>query len=152
MKIYYDDFHRYTYRLSREVRRYIGIHPHEDVDTGYIRLSRSGWLTIKPGYAWDGATGAKDTKTILPASLVHDALCQLCNSGKLDPIYRERVDMLLREICAEDGMIPARRWWVFRGVRHFSWLPIGEKRIRDNQEEKTAGRDPVGSAITTMKG
>lgn len=140
MKIFYQDLHQYKYRLTRDVTRYIGIHPQEDIETGYIKLTTGGLLTIKVGYAWDGATGAKDTKTILPASLIHDALCQLCNAGLLEAIYRERVDMLLREICKEDGMIPARRWWVFRGVRDFAWLPIGEKRKADNLEEKTAGR------------
>jgi hypothetical protein len=140
MKIYYQDLHQYKYRLTRDVTRYIGIYPERDIETEYIKLTRTGFLTIKAGYAWDGATGAKDTGTILPASLIHDALCQLCNAGLLEAIYRERVDMLLREICKEDGMIPARRWWVFRGVRHFAWIPIGEKRKADNLEEKTAGR------------
>lgn len=140
MKIYYQDISNYNYRLTREVKRYVGIHPEEDIDTGYIHLSRGGFLTIRPGYVWDGATGARDTKTILPASLVHDALCQLCNSGKLDPIYRERADKVLREICEEDGMSPKRRWWVFWGVRNLAWVPIGEKRKYDNLQEHTAGR------------
>jgi hypothetical protein len=140
MKIFYQDLHQYKYRTTRDVTRYIGIHPQEDIDTGYIQLTRGGSLTIKAGYAWDGATGAVDTDTILPASLLHDALCQLCNAGHLEKMYRERVDMLLREICKEDGMGEKRRWWVFGGVRHFAWIPIGEKRKADNLEEKTAGR------------
>lgn len=139
MKIYYQDLHTYPYRLTRDVSRYIGIHPETDVMTDYITLTRGGFLTIKAGYAWDGATGAVDTKTILPASLVHDALCQLCNAGLLDgAVYRERADQVLREICKEDGMSRPRRWWVFRGVRDFAWVPIGEKRRADNLEEKTA--------------
>ena len=39
-------------------------------------------LTIRDGYQWNGANAFPDTKWILRASMVHDALCQLLNEGK----------------------------------------------------------------------
>ncbi len=82
-------------------------------------LNIVGLLTISKGYAWDGASGAWDTKTFMRGSLVHDALCQLINEGLLPKHCQEEADNLLKEICLEDGMNPIRAWWVHRAVRRY---------------------------------
>lgn len=138
-RIYYRPLRAYKYQTTRDhTWRNIGINPEADIDTGFIRLTRGGKLTVRKGYAWDGATGAVDTKTILPGSLPHDALCQLINAGLLEPFRRERADAFFQEINAACGMEPARRWWTWLGVRKLAWLPVGEKRMADAYPEETA--------------
>jgi hypothetical protein len=86
----------------------------------FCTIYPDGLLTILPGYAWDGASGAIDTKTIRRGSLVHDALYQLLRETPFgfDGVYRRSVsDTLLREICLEDGMWGWRAAWVYRCVR-----------------------------------
>ncbi|MES9904838.1 MAG: DUF1353 domain-containing protein, partial [Sedimenticola sp.] len=84
-----------------------------------VTLEISGKLTIRKGYAWDGATCTPDSATIMTGSLVHDVLYQLMREEKIDFDQRLRADQLLREICLEAGMSPAYAWWVFWGVRLF---------------------------------
>lgn len=86
----------------------------------FVSISSGGILMIAPGYAWDGASGpALDTDTIMRASLVHDSLYQLIRMGVLHEVDRAAADQLLRDIALEDGMWPARSWWIFKGVRLF---------------------------------
>lgn len=73
----------------------------------YIMLSVTNVLVISKGYAWNGANFAWDTASIMRASLIHDALCQLIRKGILpyNP-YRKLADHTFYRICREDGM-----WW-----------------------------------------
>ncbi len=69
----------------------------------YITLSGLGFLHVHPRYAWDGPSGPTfDTKTVMRASLFHDALCQLIREGLLDKKYRQYADDLLRQHIRED--------------------------------------------------
>lgn len=85
----------------------------------WVILEPSGRLTIKKGYAWDGASGAFDTKTIMRGSLVHDALYQLMREEKLPLYWIDQVNELLHTICIEDGMNWLRAWYVLRAVKMF---------------------------------
>ena len=76
-------------------------------------------LHIKKGYAWDGASGAIDTKTIIRGSLIHDALYQLIRQGELRRSFRAEADSILRDICRMDGMSRLRAWYVYKAVRMF---------------------------------
>ena len=90
-----------------------------DIIEPFYTFAINGTLTVKAGYAWDGASGpAIDTKTFMRGSLVHDVLYQMMREGLLDPgKYREPADAILRDICREDGMMAIRAWWVYQGVR-----------------------------------
>ena len=87
----------------------------------FISLTKDGDLTIKAGYAWDGASGpAVNTKNFVRGSLVHDALYQLMRAGKVNRSkHRGYADNLLREICQEDGMSRFRSWYVLKAVKTF---------------------------------
>lgn len=86
----------------------------------WVSLTDQGVLTIKDGYAWDGASGqVEQSKEILRGSLVHDALYQLMRAGMLGQEYRERADMVLKRICLEDGMSHWFAQMVFSAVREF---------------------------------
>ena len=92
-----------------------------DVRTEYIDLDSDGRLLMKDRYAWDGATDpARDTLTVMRASLVHDALYQLMRLGELDPDeHRLTADRIFRDICLEDGMCAFRAHYSFLAVRWF---------------------------------
>ena len=112
----------YKYQLCREHTEYTGIYPSRGgIHTDYLDLAENGLLTIRKGYAWDGPSGpAIDTKDSLRGSLIHDALYQLMRLGLLPQSCRAEADALLRDICIDDGMNPARAELWRLGVRMFA--------------------------------
>ena len=109
----------YKYKLCGNITRQTTILQDKDINRRYISLNENGLLTVKSGYCWDGATGAIDTKTIMRASLIHDALCQLINNKIISKTYQILSDKELYDICIEDGMSKVRAWWIYHAVRHF---------------------------------
>lgn len=88
------------------------------VVTDYISMSTDGRIDIRAGYAWDGASGpALDTKSFMRGSLFHDASYQLMREEKVSLVHLDEFDVMLVNICEEDGMWSLRRWWVYRGVK-----------------------------------
>lgn len=92
----------------------------EAVRTEWLELDPEGWLRICAGYAWDGATGALDTKSSRRGSLGHDALYQLIRLGLLGHEWREAADQVLRRLCEEDKMLAPRAWAWYHAVRIFA--------------------------------
>ena len=108
----------YKYQLAAEYTTSVDILPQEPIATAFIALDRDGMLTIRDGYAWDGASGpAIDTTNFMRGSLVHDALYQLMRKRYIGQEHRKTADDILRRICREDGMSAIRAWWVYQGVR-----------------------------------
>ena len=122
----------YLYQLAETYKIQLTITPTEKTPSGissvsfsreYLSLRSDGLLTIRKGYAWDGASGPTiDTKTIMRASLVHDAIYQLLREGAFyNPIGTESIrryaDDMLRHIAIEDGMNKIRAWWIYHAVR-----------------------------------
>lgn len=95
--------------------------PVEDVTAGrYLTFSRSGLLGIRAGYCWDGPSGlARDTRTFMRGSLIHDALYQLIRTGHLGDAnrWKDIADQVLRELCLKDGMWWLRAWYTYYAVR-----------------------------------
>lgn len=84
-----------------------------EVDNDFLQL-KDGLLTVKKGYAWDGASGPTiDTKNSMRGSLVHDAFYQLMRMGVISKDCRHLADQYLHDICNEDGMFE---------IRSDSWL------------------------------
>jgi hypothetical protein len=115
--IYYKN--GYKYQLVKDYKVLVKIYPNTIIETDYLRLDKKGFLTVKKGYAWDGASGpAFDTKNFMRGSLIHDALYQLMRMRLLEADnHRKTADKLLRDMCLEDGMNRIFAWWVWRGVR-----------------------------------
>ena len=108
----------YKYQLVESYEVQVSITPEEDIETNYIDLSATGWLTIKKGYAWDGPSGPTiDTKNFMRGSLVHDALYQLLRNEHIEQKWRAHADEELKKICLEDGMSRLRAWYVHRAVQ-----------------------------------
>ncbi|MGF1895515.1 DUF1353 domain-containing protein [Vibrio alginolyticus] len=109
---------KYKYTLHSEEKIETHISVSNAYDSPFLSLSKQGVLTIKKGYAWDGASGpALDTKNIMKACLVHDALYQLMREEVLPQSARKHADTLLRETCLEKGMSSFRATYIYYGVR-----------------------------------
>ena len=113
----------YKYLLKSRAAYETGITGHACA-LPFCSLDNAGELIIEPGYAWDGPSGPTfDTKSFMRGSLIHDVLYQLLRQPGFEPdddehdLIRHRSDLLLREICLEDGMWKWRAYWVLRGVR-----------------------------------
>ncbi len=92
------------------------------IQTGgrWVVLSKTGRLTLKRGYAWDGPSGPTiDTKDFMRGSLVHDGCYQLIRERLLATKQRKPADVLLWMICLEDGMSKPRADYVYHAVRVF---------------------------------
>lgn len=115
----YRKLKKYKYQLVEDYVDEIPIRPDNYVNSRFIKLTKSGKLTIKNGYAWDGPSGPTiDTPTFMRGSLVHDALYQLIRERHLKfPADRKPADQLLRDICIADGMSRKRATYVYDGVR-----------------------------------
>jgi hypothetical protein len=120
LKIVYKDGYKYQLFETYEVS--VSIHPQEHLAIDrFLELHTNGTLRIYKGYAWDGASGpARDTRTIMRGSLIHDALYQLMRTGKLAQRWRKQADKELLRACLQDKMWRIRAYWVYWAVRIFA--------------------------------
>jgi len=109
----------YKYQLCEDYRVQTPIIPERDIVTPYLCLTNTGVLSIREGYAWDGASGPTfDTANSMRGSLIHDALYALMRECHLEyRQWRDPVDRLLQKVCVEDGMWRIRAWTWYWGVR-----------------------------------
>ena len=127
-RITYRKLKKYKYQLLEVYAHETGLALDAAVATGggWLKMTKSGRLTVKKGYAWDGPSGPTiDTPNFLRGSMVHDALYQLIREGLLPGRSRLPADKLLRDMCRQDGMSRRRAEYVFVAVRAF-----GDKAVR----------------------
>jgi hypothetical protein len=119
----------YKYQLYADMMVKISvIPPGLPIYTKFIDLTEKGLLIIRAGYAWDGASGPTfDTSNSMRASLVHDALCQLCRLRLLPMSLSKKIDREFRRLCIEDGMFRWRAELWYRAVRRFGGFAIEPK-------------------------
>lgn len=99
----------YKYQNLKDYTIQTSVKLDDDIETNYLAMTKDGLLTIKKGYAWDGASGPTiDTKSSMRGSLVHDAFYQLMREELIGKEYRHLADEYLHDICTEDGMIDVR--------------------------------------------
>jgi hypothetical protein len=93
-----------------------------DVEHEFITIAPSGMLIAEQGYAWDGPSGPTiDSPSSMRGSLFHDCGYQLMRDGLLDrAAFRPLFDVLLRDICIEDGMWKIRAYAWYAMVRKFA--------------------------------
>jgi len=96
----------YKYQTAQEPCHIkLSINPGIEYSCRYYCLTKSGWLSILIGFAWDGASGPTlDTKNSQRGSAAHDALCQMIENGILPKSFRESADQILYDILREDKM------------------------------------------------
>lgn len=111
----------FKYQLQQDYTVQTRIHPAHDIVTPFIHLTAKGLLTVKYGYAWDGASGpTRDTKSSMRGSLVHDALYQLMRMKVLELRWRGTADRLFYFVISADRMLGFRAWWWHRSVRRWA--------------------------------
>lgn len=71
--------------------------------TADLVMVTSRIIWVYHGYAWNGADWSSD-KHFLDGSMVHDPLCQLMNTGKMDPANHKRVTAIMAAENAKHGM------------------------------------------------
>ena len=99
----------YKYQVTRDHTIRIAVRPFAEIDIDFIRLTMDGQLTIRKGYAWDGASGPTwDTRNSMRGSLYHDVGYQLIRLRLIDKAHKGYFDQLLYDVCVEDGMFKFR--------------------------------------------
>ena len=120
---FYRSIRRYKYQTTREMTVQTSFRPPSSLQTsyGWVWLLPSGELMVMKGYAWDGPSGPSiDTENFMRGSLFRDALYQMLREGVLPnpaDLNRAIADILLYDICREDGMCEFRAWYVWKCVR-----------------------------------
>jgi len=113
----------YKFKLWGRAKAQLHIYPKTQLEVpNWISLHPEGGIVIADGYAWDGASGAIDTKSIMRASLVHDALYQMIREGL--PIVRKEADKEFYRIMREDGMWWIRAQYIYWTVRLFGKVAL----------------------------
>ena len=128
----------YKYQLDKAYTIGISIKPKKDIDTKFIKLDKTGKLTVVAGYAWDGPSGpVVDRKENMRASLVHDALYQLMRNRKLTARrHQDKADRLFMKLCIEDGVTRTLARAYYAGLR------IGGNPSTDPKNKKEIHRAP----------
>lgn len=138
----------YRYQLVTDYHVQLShVRPEIDIITEYIDLDRTGVLTIRHMYAWDGPSNPiyrflprfilyLMLKRFMRGSLVHDVLAQLMRDGYLNSGYFTNINKELKTICIEDGMRRIRAAAVFIGVEYLGgkkWTQWGDggKHLRE---------------------
>lgn len=122
--IHYKKRIRYKFTLVEDYAIDTDIVPRAAVNTPFLQLDSSGRLSIRRCYSWDGATGALNTRNIIRASLVHDALYQLMREGHVASSQRLAADRLMHTICVAAGMNRPYAWIVYICVRLFGGASV----------------------------
>jgi hypothetical protein len=121
----------YKYQLAADYSLLTPVLPPAEISHEFFTLGADGQLTIRAGYAWDGASGPTiDTKSSMRPSLVHDCFCQLLQARLLDyDLYAEHIHKFFHELCLEDGM------WSWR-AKIWHWAVMAAKGGHpDNQDD-----------------
>lgn len=111
------DYIRYIrnvkYQLIDEYRYNTGIKGY-CFETPLIRMEPCGLLIIFSRYAWDGPSGPTiDFKSMMRASLIHDALYQAMRLGFLPIAKRAVADKIFQRVCVEDGVPSMIAWSMY---------------------------------------
>ena len=89
------------------------------VNGGQLILNKNGEVIVCAGFTWDAGTGAIDTLSMIPASLLHDALCDLINANQLPWMCRKLADKEFKSQLKFYGYSNAfeRQW---RYIRYYA--------------------------------
>ena len=96
-------FVKYKYEVLQDYRVKLHFKPKKRIESEFYIFDIDGWLTIKKGYRWDGASGPTwDTKSVMRASAVHDVIYQMIRRGEIEVSFKDSGDRELQLIMVED--------------------------------------------------
>lgn len=100
----------WKYRLIESVTFDTGIIPQFAFRHDFIRFEKTGHMTLKTGYQWNGASGpCPDHQSIMAPSCLHDALCQMYAMGAITKDQRCQADYLLAIMTKANMLEYARK-------------------------------------------
>jgi hypothetical protein len=109
----------YKFQLAEDLTYSSPLLPDVIASTQWIALA-DRILTIRNGYSWDGASGPVfQTKSLIRASCIHDALYQLTRLGLISHECRADLDLIYQRVCLEDGMFHFRAQCHYDALRKF---------------------------------
>ena len=80
----YRKLRKYKYQTKEDCFLQTEIIPEQNISTTFIDLSLNGFLKIKKGYSWDGASGPSiDTDTLCEVVLFTMLYINLCEKNTL---------------------------------------------------------------------
>ncbi len=117
-EVYFVKIGRFAYQLMEDVSVKTPICGY-NIDTNLYSLDPDGTLTGKKYYAWDGPSGAINTKDFIVGSLFHDILCDAVNEGLVSMSHQCLADDLMLNINRDQKMHWFRRAYTYLVVRGF---------------------------------
>lgn len=121
----YRNLNPYKYQLAVTYVHKTRIKPDDalPIRTEYVDLELDGTLTIRKGFAWDGASGPTyDSPSSIRASGMHDAFYFLMREDYLSKKNKKAVDFLFMVTCIDAGMWkPRAKVWHFGVLVGGSW-------------------------------
>lgn len=89
-----------------------------NVTDRWYSLRADGLLTLRAGFAWDGASGPTfDSDSSMTPSAEHDAFCQMMRDGRVSySAWQDAINEFFQTRCIECGMYPPRAALWFLGV------------------------------------
>lgn len=107
----------YKYQLTDVISFQTSFRPDKPLVSDYLRLGKTGILTILPGYAWDGCSGpVRDTEKNQHAGLLHDALYNLMRLGLLDHKLWAMADVEFAKQLKLYGVWRVQIWVMMKGL------------------------------------
>ena len=125
----------FKYQTHKDWVTYVGdFGQKEDITDGWLTLSKEGRLTIRAGYAWDGASGLLTINTMnsRQGSVLHDALYQLMRRELISRKYKSKADQRFYDQLIMDGMAQFRAKYWRRAVNKFghpATLPSHKRQV-----------------------
>lgn len=119
MKIRYRD--GYAFQLESPARQRTTVTGFQGGNL-FVGIALDGTLTMAQGYAWDGATGVPQIKSMVRAALFHDAGYQLIREGVIPQEHRATFDRILRDTMRADGAWVVAAWAAYAAVRMFGGM------------------------------
>jgi len=109
----------YKYQIVEDFKVQLPLTIEKDIEIPFASLSKDGLLWLKPGFAYDGASGpTKDSKANMRGSGIHDALYKMMRLELLSLKWRPLADKLLKEYCIADTKKGYK--WAAR-IRYKAW-------------------------------
>ena len=137
-----------AYQLTEDLAVKTNVAGHYYLDKRF-HLTNYGFFIIHAPFTWDGATRARDTKSILEASCIHDAFCNLINEGALPVTLQPLVDKGLVDAMERywDDKKHSKKFFTrnfAKAISPFTWIrrKLVFRAVRIYQANKIEGITP----------
>jgi len=99
----------YDYQIAEDFSMQTKVRPTRAIKHRFFTLSKTGHLVLFIGFAWDGASGAKDTDSLMVPTAYHDVMYQMLRLGLLDRSWKEVIDREFKELY--EARVDKISWW-----------------------------------------